>query len=1479
MQIPSSVRPPLVTTAFGAAPVGAAPVGAAPVGAAAFGAVAIGAFALGAGLLLGSPPAAAIADDDVPAPLRPWIPWVLVGHEAERCPTRLGTGARDCLWHGRLEVSATDTGASFRLGAQAFAPGFLVLPGNDKAWPQDVSLNGKPAAVIAQGGMPVLAVERGEHLVTGRFSWDALPESLAVPAPTAVVSLVLGGKGVGFVDREGPVLWLKRGSEAGEREEDRLDVAVFRKVQDGVPLLVETRVLLEVAGKGREATLPGAVLEGFAPLSLAGSLPARLDGGALKVQVRPGRHTLTLVQRRDKDERALMAPAAAMGGEGSEEIWVYQADTAVRVASVEGVVAIVAEQTRLPAEWRGLPAYRVQPGETFTLDQKRRGDESPAPSQLSLQRSLWLDFDGEGMTVQDQVWGHFDGDRLAMGPRTTLGRVSTGDGRGDAFITQVGGGKIGVEVRNPELRVRAESRLEGSVSSIPAVSWDHDFIQVSATLHLPPGYELLHASGVDEVHTTWLKSWTLFEIFLVVVLTLAFLRLWGPVAGVVALCGCLLTFQEADAPRWSWVTVAVLAAVARVLPASLDGKWPALTLRWLRFSVAVVIALLALVFSVGQVRAGMYPVLAQSWRTVGDGDVAGQEQYAEGGDGGGGFVLAEPKMAPPPPPPPPMSPGPAGAAADEVQNIPMEQELALQVQSNAVNQLEGRLDEEDFDARRKGELSSLSYGKRAVQKKKLAQVDPNAVVQTGPGLPQWGFSSVQLSFSGPVGREQEIGLVLLGPKANFVLALLRVLFTAALVLIAFGLPGRSWPAPLLRAFRGRGALFAGALLGVFTLGAPARAEGNAPPEPPSPTSPPAAILEELRARLLAPPPCGSECAQIPLFALDATDAALRVRAEVHALAPTAVPLPGADPQWTAQSITVDGRAATAALADGGALWIAIPAGRHDVVLEGPLPRRDAVQLALPLVPRRATFSSSAWALDGLGDNGVPDANLQLSRTAKDARAEASAEAAVLPPFLLVERHLSLGLSFETETRISRLSPVGVPVVVEIPLLPGESVTTEGVRVDGGKAQVNLGPNESERSFAGALPASEQLALKAPVGVPWVERWSLEVSPVWHVEEKGIPPQHEEDPTRNDGARTWRPWPGEELALAIARPQGVPGQTLTFDRSAQRVRPGLRSTDVELTVSMRASRGGQHAITLPSGAELLSATVNGARQPLRADQGKVLVPVLPGAQTLVLEVRVPEGIGTVARTPRFDLGAPSVNAEVRVELPHDRWVLFASGPRAGPAVLFWSFLVVIVLAAAALSRVPGSPLKAHHWVLLSLGLTQVPIVVAALVAGWLLALGWRQRQPELSPVWFNLRQLLLAGWTLVALVGLLASIHEGLLGAPDMQIEGNGSSSNLLRWFDDHAQSALPQASILSVPMMAYRIAMLAWSLWLALSLLSWLKRGFTAFSTGGLWRAVPRPPPRPRPSPAASKASEVAGAPTSAAVPSTGPTPPKAPEK
>ena len=52
---------------------------------------------------------------------------------------------------------------------------------------------------------------------------------------------------------------------------------------------------------------------------------------------------------------------------------------------------------------------------------------------------------------------------------------------------------------------------------------------------------------------------------------------------------------------------------------------------------------------------------------------------------------------------------------------------------------------------------------------------------------------------------------------------------------------------------------------------------------------------------------------------------------------------------------------------------------------------------------------------------------------------------------------------------------------------------------------------------------------------------------------------------------------------MSRPEAVPGPTLTLDRAALRVAPGLRATDATLELHLRASRGAQHEITLPEGA--------------------------------------------------------------------------------------------------------------------------------------------------------------------------------------------------------------------------------------------------------------------------------------------------------
>ena len=70
----------------------------------------------------------------------------------------------------------------------------------------------------------------------------------------------------------------------------------------------------------------------------------------------------------------------------------------------------------------------------------------------------------------------------------------------------------------------------------------------------------------------------------------------------------------------------------------------------------------------------------------------------------------------------------------------------------------------------------------------------------------------------------------------------------------------------------------------------------------------------------------------------------------------------------------------------------------------------------------------------------------------------------------------------------------------------------------------------------------------------------------------------------------------------------------------------------------------------------------------------------------------------------------------------------------------------------------------------------------------------------------------------------------------MQILGNGSTAHQLRWYSDRAGAILPAAGVVSVPVLIYRLAMLAWALWLAIALLRWLRWGWESVTTGGGWR-------------------------------------------
>jgi hypothetical protein len=497
-----------------------------------------------------------------------------------------------------------------------------------------------------------------------------------------------------------------------------------------------------------------------------------------------------------------------------------------------------------------------------------------------------------------------------------------------------------------------------------------------------------------------------------------------------------------------------------------------------------------------------------------------------------------------------------------------------------------------------------------------------------------------------------------------------------------------------------------------------------------------------------------------------------------------------------------------------------------------------VQLILPLKPQQISFiSDENWLIEGNRNSGhISDLLLKrLNEVKQDNKAVLTARH--FPGFLQVERRLHFAQQWELETIVTRLTPMDTVVRVAIPLLEGEQVLGEALTVKNNNMQVQLQQNQQHFSWRSLLNQTDTINLKAQQTDQWIEHWNLSWQPIWHIEWQGLPLIS----NGKIGSVSWQPWPGEQLDLQVQRPISEQGQTLTLDGSVLHVKPGQRSSDIELSLSLRSSLGQQHTINMPAGAILSDVTINGRDIPLQIVDDSLILPINPGKQLAEIKWRQTAELTTMMYTPKLGLGLTGVNHEIELFMPSDRWLLAVGGPNLGPAVLMWGVLFILFILAFVLARLQFTPLKSQDWILLLLGLTQASMLMLMLiiVVGWIIALGIRDKRDWAeNRIGFNISQVALGVLTIAALTSLLFAIEQGLLGQPEMQILGNGSHNNYLHWYQDHNDKILPQAWVISLPLYVYRILMMLWSLWLAFALLSWLKWGWQCFSRDGIWRHI-----------------------------------------
>ncbi|MCE2595276.1 hypothetical protein K6Y31_10660 [Motilimonas cestriensis] len=1333
-----------------------------------------------------------------------WQQWVQQRHPDLDCPWLMSVNRqRVCNWPAQFKAELTGKGMRFEMTIEVFSRvGEVRLPGNQSHWPSQVTVDQQPAVVIDKKGKPYIQLKQGRHLIKGQYFWSRLPSGVELPDDLALISVVENGQKVPTSIINNQLIFAQKPAVT-ENAKDTLRVEVYRMLTDDVPMRLTTQIKLFVSGKPREVEIGQVSWDNINTLQLASSLPARLEeNGMLRVQVKPGIHDITLHSRVVGNITAFQTNKQSTVWPDNEYVS-FTSDPRWREVSLTGATSVDTSLVDIPSQWKNLPTYRLQPNQTLQITSKDSMVNLQHNNTINISREIWLAFNGQSAVVKDLVRGEMNqGWRLNADSEMQAGRALV---NGQAVLITDLDGQQGVEVRSPQINLEAVSSIK-DVHHFNAVGWQSDVTDFRASIHLPPGWRALHASGVDGVEGTWIQQWNLWDIFWLMILIAVANKLLGVKGAILMALTLILSFHEDKAPNAWWAILLLLIGLIS-LPI---GKYKVWVSRVALIPVFI-LALSVIVFSVSSLRLALYPSLEHS----GTGSYSTSALLEHESVGVAHFDEIEP-----------------------LQELQQKSASPMAVEQQAISR--------EVDKLQRHEQQTSNDG---VKVRSLYQVGENDRVQTGPGVPTWRWNRFDIQATGMVTAAQKIDVIYSSPWMTALWRVLNVLLLSAMALVvvtklvnvarfkSLADEHVNKPNDMTKPTSSMASVALVIVLGLSggLISQPSQAQ----------EFPPEYLLTEYEARLLAAPDCLPHCVSLDQGHLQISDGQLRLSFTVIASERVAIALPTAGNTWQAETITLDNQEAVLRKYQGRQL-IYVAKGQHQVSLQGPI-INDEMAISLPLAIHNFTTYTPDWLVDGIRDGVVLKNNIGL--VSKQAMAvENNDTLAPLPvkSYAIVHRQISLGNQWQVETHVEKISPLGESATFTVALLPGEQVLSSGHRVnDDGSVTIQIPKGQRNYVWHSALPITPSISLQAAKSSAYSERWRVIPSSIWHVSFSGIAA------VKPDGAAAqlqpqWKPWAGEQLDIQVQRPAGIAGSVFTTEKATLSQVAGKNSQTVTLKLNVRASQGIDYQIDLANDANITALMHDGQGLSINS-ASSVVVPLHPGEQDIELKFQLPRALTWAETSAEIQLPGKVSNIDIEFELPRDRWLLFLNGPSLGASMLYWGMLCVVVLGGLALPLLARKlrltlPVNTMAWILVGLGFSTVSSYGVVIFALFFFAMAYRNQfiTPNKLAHWqFNMLQVGLLLLTLICLISLLLVIPVGLLATPDMQVVGNGSSSYLFNFFQDHVTSgALPSVQVYSLPLWVYRVMMLLWSLWIATQLIKWGKWWFVSYTQGGAWLAT-----------------------------------------
>ena len=1318
---------------------------------------------------------------DIPDALADWVDWVKYEQSYRNCPYFNGQNQGNknhhvCAWPQQLQMDVNAQGAQFKVTWEVLDDSWIPLPGDSTTWPLAVSSNQQALTVQPFQNQPRVLLSAGTHEITGQFNWSSRPEAISLPKEMADVRLKLEGKEIRFPVIQNNNLWLGEAVDEEKVEANSVDIEVNRLIIDGHPMTVFVVLDLQVSGVARNEKLGRIGSLDYQITEVDGDLNAYVDqSGDLWAQLKPGYNEIRVnMIIKGWPNKLSFEPVGEHWPR--QEIWAYQDNKNIRLTQIEGVTAINPEQSA--SRWDQVPNYLLNAGDVFTINEQKRGTLNQSES-LTMTREAWLSFTGDVYRTQDHIVGDkFGSWRLNADADLKL-LSATNQNQEPLLITESVSAQQGLELRTPNVSLHIDGEM-GSAFQNKISGWDISFETIKTQLYLPHGYLALATHNVDRSQNVWLEQWRLWDIFIIMLITVLSFKVVGIKSAVFALVTLVLGYHDLNMPLYSWANLILALALLAWIPQG----------RWLRFfqSYAIIsvlsLVILLLPHLVNQARWSIHPQLENQRLSS-------------------------------------TSPIKYSAVKKEARsNQIYQQTYNVQNAVPSADLYSGDMVEES---------SNITVtGSRIKRADVINKYQADAVLQAGKGTPQWRYNPVVLEWYGPVTAAQNYQLILVSPWMRVIW---RLLLIVAAVLWLLTITQHMQQLFKQKTTQTASATTSLILLVGLCLIQPVAAE----------SFPSEAMLKELKSRIYPGSDCERSCATIEQANVSVTDNQLTIQLTYHTLDYVGVPIPSSQ-DWQLTSVQINGQNTPSRLQHNRQQWIALEKGIHEVILRGRLANRNNISLQFAIKPGHITAQSAQWQFAGINGSVLSGNTLQLIATKPNNSDELEASKTTeIAPFVKLERSITFDDQWYVTNYVTRMAPKHGALNVVIPLIDNEFPVEKLQQNEQGDVLINLAPGDSYFSWRSRLERLPQFTITAADDPQYLEEWHVVSSPQWHVNIKGIPlvaAAELADDYDDYFVHVYLPRPNETIQIDVSRPTAVAGNSLAIDDIKNTYSMGKRTTKTVTHINYTATQGGRFAVNLDPEALVKKVTFDGVESNLANENGVVSVSYLPGKHNVVIEWQVNQSFDLTSLTPSITLDADYSNLSQTITVPRDRWLLWGHSAGTGPAFLYWGELLVFIILAFFLARIKYSPLKIWQWLLLGWAFGTFSWMAFAVVAVWLFFVGWKHqfsgfasKSKNILLQWFTLI------FTLVALIVFISAVAYGLLSYPDMGVAGRMASATQLHWYVDAGSQSLPQITILSVHLWWYKLLILLWSIWISFAVLAWLKQVLESLQQGLWWPA------------------------------------------